>query len=54
MYIKLFGLGIILFGVYLIYIKRHLEDDSLLVGSVSILSGGLVIVVGWLTGKKWK
>ena len=33
MYAKLVGIGIILFGFYIIYVKRHLEDDSLLLGS---------------------
>jgi len=48
MYVKLFGLGLMLFGIYLIYIKRHMKDDSLLLGSVLILSGALIIFVGWL------
>ena len=48
MYIKLFGLGIIVFGSYLIYVKRHLEDDSLLLGSGLILAGVLITIVGWM------
>ncbi len=48
MYIKLLGLGLLLFGFYMIYIKRHLEDDSLLLGSGFILAGLLLIIVGWI------
>lgn len=49
MYIKLFGLGVLLFGLYIIYIKRHLDDDSLMLGSILALTGALIIIVGWLS-----
>lgn len=46
MYTKSFGAGIVAFGSYLIYINRHLQDDSLLFGSGLILIGILVFTVG--------
>ncbi len=48
MYVKLIGIGIILFGFYIIYVKRHLEDDSLLLGSGLILTGVLLFIIGWI------
>ena len=48
MRLKLFGIGVTSFGVYLIYMKRHLNDDSLLLGSALILTGILTITVGWM------
>ena len=48
MYTKLLGLGIMLFGVYIIYAKRHLEDDSLLLGSMLVLTGLLITIIGWI------
>ena len=48
MYVKLIGIGIILFGFYIIYVKRHLEDDSLLLGSGLILTGILLFIIGWI------
>jgi hypothetical protein len=37
-----------LFGFYLIYVKRHLEDDSLLLGAGLILTGILLFITGWI------
>jgi hypothetical protein len=48
MSVKLFGIGIVLFGFYLIYVKRHLEDDSLLLGAGLILTGILLFITGWI------
>ena len=48
MYVKLIGIGIILFGFYISYVKRHLEDDSLLLGSGLILTGILLFIIGWI------
>lgn len=48
MHVKLIGIGIILFGLYMIYVKRHLEDDSLLLGSGLILTGSLLFIIGWI------
>ena len=48
MSVKLVGIGIILFGFYIIYVKRHLEDDSLLLGSGLILTGILLFIIGWI------
>lgn len=48
MYVKLVGFGIILFGFYIIYVKRNLEDDSLLLGSGLILTGILLFIIGWI------
>jgi hypothetical protein len=50
MYLKLFGIGLILFGSYLIYIKRHLSDDSQLLGTVLILAGLVIATTGWMMG----
>lgn len=50
MTVKLFGIGIVLFGFYIIYVKRHLEDDSLLLGAGLILTGILLYVIGWIIG----
>jgi hypothetical protein len=47
MKIKLFGFVVMVFASYLIYVKRDLHDDSLLLGSGLILTGLLIIVVGW-------
>jgi hypothetical protein len=48
MYVKLFGIGIVLLGFYLIYVKRPLEDDSLLLGAGLILTGILLFITGWI------
>jgi len=48
MYVKLVGIGIILCGFYIIYVKRHLRDDSLLLGSGLILTGILLVIIGWI------
>ena len=47
-YTKLLGTGIIAIGSCLIYIKRHLQDDSLLLGTGLILIGVLILTVGWI------
>lgn len=39
MYVKLFGVGVMLLGTYIIYAKRHLQDNSLLLGAALILTG---------------
>jgi len=46
MFIKISGLGIVVFGSLLIYIKRHLQDDSLLLGTGLILTGIFVFTIG--------
>jgi hypothetical protein len=38
------------FGTYIIYVKRHLHDDSLLLGLALIVTGLLVTIVGWIAG----
>ncbi len=48
MSVKLFGIGVVLFGFYIIYVKRHLEDDSLLLGAGLILTGILLFIIGWI------
>ena len=48
MSVKLFGIGVILLGLYIIYVKRQLEDDSLLLGSGLILTGLLITTIGWI------
>ena len=48
MFVKLFGFGLILLGSYLIYVKRNLQDDSLLLGSGLILNGLLISTLGWI------
>lgn len=49
MYSRLLGIAIAAFGLYLIYAKRHLQDDSLLLGTVLILAGVLMFTIGWIT-----
>lgn len=48
MYLKLFGFGIAFFGLFLIYLNRHIEDDSLLLGSVLILTGVVLFTIKWI------
>jgi hypothetical protein len=48
MYTKLVGTGLAAMGSILIYTNRHLDDDSLLLGSGLILTGILLFTIGLL------
>jgi hypothetical protein len=48
MYTKLCATGLAALGLFLIYTNRHLDDDSLLLGSGFILTGILLFAVGLL------
>jgi len=54
MYIKLTGLGIALFGLFITYTNRHLEDDSLLLGSGLILTGLMIFTIKWIVRRDSK
>ena len=48
MYFKLFVIGVILFGSYLIYTNPDIKNDSLLLGVGIILAGLLLTVTGMI------
>ena len=35
-------------ALYIIYVKRHHEDDSVLLGAGLILTGILLFIIGWI------